>query len=68
MLARFDIVLVPFPCTDGPNAKPRPAMLIRLSERYQDVLLAFIRSRVAGAAHRDELDLPADHPTSTRAD
>ena len=62
MLARFDIVLVAFPFTDGPNVKPRPAMVICLSERHQDVLLAFISSRVVGAATSDELDLPADHP------
>lgn len=62
MLARFDIVLVPFPFTNGPNVKPRPAMVIRLSERHQEGLLAFIRSRVAGAALIDELDIPADHP------
>jgi mRNA interferase MazF len=37
-------------------------MVICLSERHQDVLLAFISSRVAGAANRDELDIPADHP------
>jgi hypothetical protein len=41
MLARFDIVLVAFPFTNGPNVKPRPAMVIGLSERHQDVLLAF---------------------------
>ena len=62
MLARFDIVLVAFPFTDGPNVKPRPAMVICLSERHQDVLLAFISSQVAGVASRDELDIPAEHP------
>ena len=62
MLARFDIVLVAFPFTDGPNVKPRPALVIYLSERHQDVLLAFISSKVSGAANSDELDLPADHP------
>lgn len=62
MLARFDIVLVAFPFTDGPNVKPRPAMVICLSERHQDVLLAFISSRVTGAATCDELEIPADHP------
>jgi hypothetical protein len=36
MLARFDIVLVAFPFTDGPNVKPRPAMVICLSQRHQD--------------------------------
>jgi mRNA interferase MazF len=62
MLARFDIVLVAFPFTDGPNVKPRPALVIYLSERHQDVLLAFISSKVSGGANSDELDLPADHP------
>ena len=62
MLARFDIVLVPFPFADGSDAKPRPAMVICLSERHQDVLLAFISSRVAGVATSDELDITADHP------
>jgi hypothetical protein len=61
MLARFDIVLVGFPFTDRTNVKPRPAMVICLSERHQDVLLAFISSKVAGTAHRDELDIAADH-------
>jgi mRNA interferase MazF len=61
-LARFDIVLVPFPFTDGPNVMPRPAMVICLSDRHQDVLLAFISSKVAGSASCDELDSPAGHP------
>ena len=61
MLARFDIVLVPAPFTDGPNVKPRSAMVICLSERHRDVLLDFISTRVIGTAHRDELDISADH-------
>jgi hypothetical protein len=28
MLSRYDIVLVAFPFTDGPVAKPRPALVI----------------------------------------
>jgi mRNA interferase MazF len=62
MLARFDIVLVAFPFTDGPNVKPRPALVICQSERHQDVLLAFISSKISGAANSDELDIHADHP------
>ncbi|MFM8277849.1 MAG: type II toxin-antitoxin system PemK/MazF family toxin, partial [Cyanobium sp.] len=62
MLARFDIVLVAFPFTDGPHVKLRSAMVICLSERHQDVLLAFISSKIAGAANSDELDIPEDHP------
>ncbi|WP_411874391.1 type II toxin-antitoxin system PemK/MazF family toxin [Vulcanococcus limneticus] len=67
MLARFDIVLVAFPFTNGPNVKPRPAMVICLTERHQDVLLAFISSKVAEAASGDELDLPAEHPQFTQS-
>mgnify|MGYP006291445887 CR=1 FL=1 len=62
MLQRYDIVLVPFPFTDGPSAKPRPALVVALSERHGDVLLAFISSRVVGHAAADELDIPQDHP------
>jgi hypothetical protein len=59
MLARFDIVLVAFPFTDGPNVKPRPALVICQSERHQDVVLAFISSKISGAANSDELDIHA---------
>jgi mRNA interferase MazF len=62
MLARFDIVLVAFPFTDGPNVKPRPALVICRSERHQDVLLAFISSRISGVTNSDEFDIHADHP------
>jgi hypothetical protein len=62
MLHRFEIVLVAFPFTDGPAAKPRPAMVITTSERYGDVLLAFISSNVSEAPGRDELDIPAENP------
>jgi mRNA interferase MazF len=62
MLARFDIVLVAFPFTDGPKVKPRPALVICQSERHQNVLLAFISSKISGVANSDELDIHADHP------
>ena len=62
MLSRYDIVLVAFPFTDGPAAKPRPALVITTSERHGDVLLAFISSNVSGPPGHDELDIPADHP------
>lgn len=51
MLARFDIVLAAFPFMDGPNVKPRPALVICQSERHQDVLLAFISAKISGAAN-----------------
>lgn len=62
MLQRYDIVLVPFPFTDGPSAKPRPALVVALGERHGDVLLAFISSRLVGPAAADELDIAQDHP------
>lgn len=62
MLSCYDIVLVAFPFTDGPSAKPRPALVLAFSERHQDVLLAFISSRVVGPPNGDELDIQADHP------
>jgi len=62
MLQRYAIVLVAFPFTDGPAAKPRPALVITTSERYGDVLLAFISSNVKGPPGRDELDLSTEHP------
>jgi mRNA interferase MazF len=61
-LARHDIVLVPFPFTDGPAAKPRPALVLAMSERHQDVLLAFLSSNISGSVAADELDIPADLP------
>ena len=55
MLARNDIVLAPFPVSDGPSAKPRPALVVAINRRYRDVLLAFISSRTLGpAADREE--------------
>ena len=48
MLQRYDIVLVPFPFTDGPSAKPRSALVVALGERHGDGLLAFISSRLVG--------------------
>ncbi len=62
MVQRYEIVLVAFPFTDGPAVKPRPALVVATSERYEDVLLAFISSNVNGPAGRDELDIPAEHP------
>jgi mRNA interferase MazF len=62
MLKRYEIVLVAFPFTDGPAAKPRPAMVITTSDRYGDVLLAFISSNVGEAPGGDEFDISAEHP------
>ena len=43
MLSRYDIVLAAFAFTDGPAAKPRPALVITTSHRHGDVLLAFLQ-------------------------
>lgn len=65
MLSRYDIVLVAFPFTDGPAAKPRPALVITTSDRHGDVLLAFTSSNINGPTASDELDIPAEHPGFT---
>jgi len=35
---------------------------ICLGERHQDILRAFISSKITGAANSNELDIPANHP------
>ena len=62
MLSRGDIVLVSFPFTDEDSSKLRSALVVALSERHQDVLLAFISSRLKGPPHDDELDILSDQP------
>jgi mRNA interferase MazF len=62
MLNQLDIVLVSFPFTDAASRKLRPAMVVALSLRHQDVLLAFISSRLNGPAQNDELDLLEELP------
>ena len=62
MLSQGDIVLVPFPFIDGDGSKLRPALVVALSERHQDALLAFISSKLNGPPHDDELDILSDQP------
>ena len=62
MLSQGDIDLVPFPFTDGDGSKLRPALVVALSERHQDALLAFISSKLNGPPHDDELDILSDQP------
>ncbi len=67
MLSQGEIVLVPFPFTDSSSSKLRPALVVALSERHQDVLLAFISSRLNGLPHDDELDILSDQPDFERS-
>jgi mRNA-degrading endonuclease toxin of MazEF toxin-antitoxin module len=59
MPSRYDIVLLPFPFTDGPAAEPRPALVITTSERHGDVLLTFISFNVSSPVAPGELEAAA---------
>ncbi|MCP9909808.1 type II toxin-antitoxin system PemK/MazF family toxin [Cyanobium sp. BA20m-p-22] len=62
MLSRGEIVLVPFPFTDGTSSKLRPALVVALSHRHLDVVVAFISSRLHGPPQDDELDILTSQP------
>ena len=62
MLSRGDIVLVPFPFTDGTSSKLRPALVVALSQRHQDVVVALISSRLHGPPQDDEPDILTSQP------
>ena len=66
MLTRYNIVLVTFPFSDGPGAKPRPALVLAVNQRHRDILLAFISANTLGPLADDELDIPAEHPDFTQ--
>ena len=45
MLSRGEIVLVPYSFTDGTSSKLRPALVVALSQRHQDVELDILTSQ-----------------------
>ena len=53
------IVLVHFPFTDLSGSKLRPALVIHEGE--QDVIVAFISSRVPPSLQESDLLIPTDH-------
>lgn len=55
------IVLTPFPFTDLAGQKNRPALVLALSRRGEDVILAFISSVIKAAEETDLLIL-MEHP------
>ena len=54
------IVLVHFPFTDLTGSKLRPAIVIHESE--QDVIVAFISSRIPPSLQESDLLITTDHP------
>jgi mRNA interferase MazF len=68
-----DIVLVPFPFTDGANSKPRPAIVVSNSKvnSTQDVILAQITSQPRAddfsfALENSSLDIPLHQSSQVR--
>ena len=55
------IVLIHFPFTDNTATKLRPALVIHESD--QDVIVAFISSRVPSHLTDSDLVISADHPS-----
>ena len=55
------IVLIHFPFTDMSALKLRPALIIHESD--QDVVVAFISSRIPKHPADSDLLIPADHPS-----
>jgi mRNA interferase MazF len=54
------IVLIHFPFTDLTGSKLRPAIVIHESE--QDVIVAFISSRIPSILQESDLLITTDHP------
>jgi mRNA interferase MazF len=56
---RAKVVLVHFPFTDLSGTKLRPAIVIHESE--QDVIVAFVSSRIPASLHESDLLITTDH-------
>ena len=66
-MKRGTVVLTPFPFTDLTGNKVRPALVVSRSDRSgQDVLLAFITSRLNLSPSRADLSLDSTHPDFTQ--
>ena len=57
---RAKVVLVHFPFTDLSGTKLRPAIVIHESE--EDVIVAFVSSRIPASLHESDLLITTDHP------
>ncbi|HBQ28576.1 MAG TPA: hypothetical protein DD719_04080 [Desulfotomaculum sp.] len=62
-MTKGTIVLTPFPFTDLSTVKRRPEVIVSSSEKPgDDVIVAFISSRITEPTRETEYTLEIDHP------